>query len=111
MYLRPRGIFEKFCVAERKTHLDEIGRTRVEFEETDRILFGVISTVSQYEREKWSGLKREVTHQIIQKLGERRVQIGDMLIKGDRKYLVQAAENPGGIGQFLVYYVNERFDI
>lgn len=111
MYLRPRGIFEKFCVAERKTRLDEIGRTRVEFEETDRILFGVISTVSQYEREKFSGLKHEVTHQIIQKFGSARAQVGDMLIKGTRKFLIQTIENPAGVGQFLILYVCERFDI
>ncbi|MBR1646989.1 MAG: hypothetical protein IJ685_09465 [Selenomonadaceae bacterium] len=51
VYLKPRQIFEKFLVEEKRTRLDEIGNSRVEF-------VAVISTVEPHEVEKWHGLKQ-----------------------------------------------------
>lgn len=110
-YLHPRSIFEKFLIAEKITRLDEMGRSVVEFKDTGKILFGVISTTTPYEREKFLGLKHEVSHFVVQKLGDVRAMVGDLLIKGDKKYLVQAVENPAGLGQYFVYHVNERADL
>lgn len=111
MYLHPRSVLEKFLVAEKITRLDEIGNSRIEYKDTGNILFGVVSTSTPYEREKFKGLKHEVTHTIIQPLGEARAMVGDLLIKNEKKFLVQAVENPAGLGQFWIYYVNERHDL
>ena len=111
MYLHPRSVFEKFLIAEKITRLDEMGRSLVELKDTGKILLGVVSTSTPYEREKFKGLKHEVTHTIVQKLGDVRAMVGDLLIKGEKKFLVQAIENPAGLGQYFIYYVNERFDL
>lgn len=110
-YLRPRSIFEKFLIAEKITRLDEIGRSTVEYKDTGKILFGVISASTPYEREKFKGLKHEVSHTIVVKLGEIRALVGDVLIQGTRKFLIQAVENPANLGQYYIYFVNERFDL
>ena len=111
MYLRPRMIFEKFLIAEKITRLDEMGSSVIKFKDTGKILVGVISTTTPYEREKFKGTKHEISHYVVQKLGDVRAMVGDLLIKGEKKFLVQAVENPAGLGQFWVYHVNERFDL
>ena len=111
MYLRPRSIFEVFLIAEKITRLDEMGNSRIEYKDTGKILFGVISASTPYEREKFKGLKHETSHYIVQKLGDVRAMVGDLLIKGEKKYLVQAVENPAGLGQYFIYFVNERHDL
>lgn len=110
MYLKPRQIFEKFLVEEKRTRLDEYGNSRVEFV-ANAELFGVISTVEPHEVEKWHGLKHTVTHKIVQHLGAARAQIGDKLIKADKIFFVEAVDDISGLGQFFVYFVSERADV
>ena len=110
VYLKPRQIFEKFLVEEKRTRLDEIGNSRVEFVASGE-LFGVISTVEPHEVEKWHGLKHTVTHKIVQHLGASRAQVGDKLIKADKIFFVEAVDDISGLGQFFVYFVSERADV
>ena len=110
MYLRPRSVFENFLVYEKITRLSELGRQEVEFKPA-RQLNGVLSSVKPAEREKFKGVKHETTHIIIQKRGEQAARVGDMFLKGEKKYLCLAVENPCGIGQFFMYYVTERGDL
>ncbi len=111
MYLRPRQIFEKFLIAKKKTRIDEVGRQRIEFTATGEEILGVVSTAEPKEIEKWSSLKHEITHEIIQRLGAVKANVGDVLIKEDKHYLVQAVDNPAGLGQWYIYYCLERADL
>ena len=111
MYLRPRSLFEKLLVEEKLTRVASNGRVEIEYKATGAEIFGVIASAEPHEIEKWKSLKHEVTHVIIQHLGHIRAQIGDRLVKEDKKYLIKGVDNPAGIGQFYTYFVEERNDI
>lgn len=111
MYLRPRTIMEKFLVEEKRTRIADNGRQTIEFVPTGEMILGVISIVEPHEVEKWKATKHDVTHSIVQHLGHIKAKVGDRLVKGDKIYIVQAIDEPVGIGQFFVYYVNERADL
>ena len=111
MYLRPRSIFEKLIVEEKLTRVASNGRVEVEFKATSAEIFGVIASAEPHEREKFKSLKHEITHTVIQKLGHVKAKVGDRLVKEDKKYLVKSVDNPAGLGQFYIYYVEERNDL
>ncbi len=111
MYLKPRQIFEKFLVEEKISRINDIGRQAVEFKATGAEIFGVVSSAEPYEREKFKGLKHEISHVIIQKLGAIKAKVGDRLINGEKIFCVEAVDNPAGLGQWYLYYVSERFDL
>ena len=111
MYLRPRSVFEKFLVEEKITRLDERGRQSIEFKPTGEILFGVISITDALEVEKYTALHHEVSHTIVQRGGRPMARVGDLLVKEDKKYLVQDVENVAGMGQWYYYWCNLRNDV
>lgn len=111
MYLRPRSIFEKFLVEEKLTRINEIGRQVVEYKPTGEELFGVVSSAAPLEIERWKQLSHDVTHTIVQKLGRIHAKVGDRLVKEDKIYLVEAIDNPAGLGQWYIYFVKERADV
>ena len=111
MYLRPRSIAEKFIVEEKITRLDDSGRSVVEFKPSGEILFGVISMTTPVEIEKYKSLRHEITHIIVQRYGTAKAKVGDMLVKADKKFLVQAVEDIAGIGHWINYFVTDRRDL
>ena len=111
MYLRPRMVFEKFLVHEKITRLDERGRQVIEFEPTGEVLFGVISITDAVEVEKYKALRHEVSHTIVQRGGCPKARVGDLLVKGEKKYLVQDVEDVAGMGQWIYYQTMARCDI
>ena len=111
MYLRPRSIFTKFLVSEKVSELNDIGRQVVKFRATGDEIFAVISSAEPKERERWHSLGHNITHEVIQHLGRAKAKVGDILITGDRKFIVQAVDDPAVIGQWFIYYCEERFDL
>ena len=111
MYLRPRQLFAKFIVEEQISRVDANGRIVKEFHPTGEQLFGVVSSVNPDEVEKWHGLKHEVTHKIVQRLGTVKAQIGDKLICGDKVFLVEAFDDVLNLGQWRIYFVTQRGDV
>lgn len=111
MYLRPRQVFEKFLVTEKNTRLNEIGRCVTEFKSTGEMILGVVSSAEPKEVERWKALSHTVTHVVIQHLGRVKAKVGDCLINGAKKFFVQAVDDPAGLGQFTIYYCEERFDL
>lgn len=111
MYLRPRMIFEKLVVAEKVSRIDDRRRQVVEFKPTGDVIFAVVSSAEPKEIERWKSLSHEVTHEVLQHRGRIKANVGDMLIKADKKFLVQAVDNPAGLGEWTIYYCQERFDI
>lgn len=111
MYLRPRQLFAKFIVEEQISRVDANGRIVKEFQSTGEQLFGVVSSVNPNEVEKWRGLKHEVTHKIVQRLGTIKAQIGDKLICGDKVFIVEAIDDVLNFGQWRIYFVTQRGDV
>ena len=111
MYLKPRQIFERFLVEEQISRVDENGRVVKEFQPTGEILLGVVSSVNPDESEKFRGLKHEVTHKIVQRLGTVKARIGDKLICGDKVFLVEAVDDVLSLGQWRIHFVTRRGDL
>ena len=110
-YLRPRNIFDKFYVAQKVTKVDSRGRQTVDFKQTGKEIFGVLTSAEPHEVERLKSLNHEVTHTLIQKCGRVEAKVGDLLISRDKKYLVQLVDNPANLGQWLVYYLKGRNDL
>lgn len=110
MYLRPRSIYEKLLIEEKRTRIDPSGRQVVEFKPTGEEILGVVSTAEPADREKFKSLRHEVSHVIIQHLSRLKAKVGDRLVKGDKIYYVEATDEPAGLGQWYLYWVSERFD-
>lgn len=102
---------ERLQISERRVRLSDLGRQEVSFELTGGEVIGVVASATPYEREKLKSLKHEVTHVVIQRLGSAKAKVGDRLIKGEKIFYVEAVENPAGLGQWFIYYCNERCDL
>lgn len=111
MYLKPRSIFERFLIERKQTRISDTGRQAIEYSATGDEILGVISSLKQNEVEKFKALKHEVDCVIIQRLGAIKANVGDRLVKADRKYYVESVENPAGVSQFYLYFCNERKDV
>ena len=104
-------MFEKFQIAEKINRLDARGRQSVEFKPSDEIIFCVVTNADLKEMEQLKTLHHEVTHALAQRHGHALAKVGDMLIGGTRKFLVQAVDNPAGVGFWTTYLCKERFDL
>ena len=111
MYVRPRQIFEYFLVMERVIRVSDAGRTVTEFRATGAQVLGAVGTAKVEEVEKWRALKHEITHTIVQHRGGAVAKVGDVLVKGNQKFIIEGVGNPAGLGEFFVYYVKERADL
>lgn len=107
MLMRPRSLFDKYIVEEKITRVNEIGRQVVEYKPNGEIINGCISQTNPAEVEKYKLLRHEITHVIISK-GKIKAKEGDLLIKIDKKYLVQNVEQ---IADWTNYFVKERRDL
>ena len=111
MYLRPRQIFQKFIVEEKRTRIDERGRQIVEFVATGAEIFGVVSSINQKEAEKWKALNHTVDTVICQHKGRVKAKVGDLLAREDKTFLIQAVNDVVGLGEFYIYFCQERLDL
>ena len=111
MYLKPGNVFERFRLEVKQVRISSTGRQEVEYAPTDKEILGVVSSLKPDEVEKLKSLKHEADCVIVQRQGEAAATIGDRLIKGTRKFYVEAVENPAGLGQFHLYFCNSRRDL
>lgn len=73
----------------------------------------VLASARPEEKERWRQLEHPVSHKIIQR-GAPPFELlpGDSLVRGDKRYIVQAAPyNVGGINHWTVYFCEERSDV
>lgn len=122
--LRPGQGFKPFQVLRRTGATTNTGRPYTgSFEEVGCII-GIISQASPTEREQWKQLGTPITHTIVQRGTQNRARGNDVLeLSVDvcpcdtepptvRRFLVQGdPQDPGELGHFLVYKVEERKDL
>jgi hypothetical protein len=83
------------------------------FEEVGTML-GIISQASPEEIEQWKQRGHPITHTIVQRGTKDRAHAEDVLVMdgGKRRFLVQGKpHDPGELGHYLVYHVEEREDL
>ena len=120
--LRPGQGFKPFLVLRREEEETAKGRPYTGELEPQGKFFGIISQASPHEVEQWKQRGSPITHTILQRGTANRAKATDVLElqppKGSpasakpRHFLVQGEpQDPGELGHFLIYHVEERADL
>lgn len=120
--LRPGQGFRQFRVLRRTGGVNEFGRPYTKELEPQGEFFGIISQADPKEVEQWKQLGNPITDTIVQRGTKNRAQANDILElvppKGctdpgkPRRFMVKGKpKDPGELGHFLIYHVEEREDL
>lgn len=115
--LRPGQGFKPFKVLCRKGGTTETGRPHTGSLEIKGKFLGMITQASPAEIEQHKQLGSPITHTIVQRGTTNRAKATDILELDDgsqnpRRFMVQGEpQDPGELGHFLVYKVEERADL
>lgn len=110
--LRPGQGFKTFRVLRSESGLSEKGRPYTNALKPQGEIVGILSENRQTEAEQRRGLVHPISHTIIQRGTQTRAKPTDVLeLTGtDRRFLVHKVRDPGELGHFTVYHVEERLD-
>lgn len=112
--LRPGQGFKPFRVHRRDGGTNASGRPYTAGLTPAGEFYGIISQASPREVEQYKQLGTPITHTIVQRGTKNRAKASDVLelVAEDRTFLVKGEpQNPGELGHFLVYRVEERVDL
>lgn len=116
--LRPGQGFKLFKVLRREGGITASGRPHTNSTEVKGEFYGMITQASPTEIEQHKQLGSPITHTIVQRGTKNRAKATDILeldAEGCgtvRRFMVQGEpQNPGELGHFLVYKVEERADL
>lgn len=115
--LRPGQGFKLFRVLRREGGLTDKGRPTAPTLNPQGEFYGMITQASPKEIEQHKQLGTPITHTIVQRGTMNRAKATDILELSQcgcdlRRFLVQGEpKDPGELGHFLVYVVEERADL
>ncbi len=112
--LRPGQGFKSFTVMRRKSGTSKTGRPYTGDLVPAGEIIGIISEATPKEIEQWKQDGHPITHTIVQRGTKDRAGATDVLVLENEKraFLVQKKpKDPGELGHYLIYYVEEREDL
>lgn len=115
--LRPGQGFTSFRVLRRVGGTTATGRPTTYSLQSQGEFFGILSQASPKEIEQHKQLGSPISHTIVQRGTQHMAKANDILelqdaCCGNRRFMVKGdPRNPGGLGHFLVYKVEERDDL
>ena len=110
MYLRPGNLFKDFLIEKKGATLSTRGRARSEYDgETGERIRAILAEAKPQEKERWRQLQHPISHTITHK-GRPQAGAEDRLILEERTFFIQGVDEPGALGLWTIYYVEERFD-
>ena len=117
--LRPGQGFKPFTILKRVGTVTKTGRPTTGDLEPMGEFYGMITQATQREIEQHKQNGHPITHTIIKRGGKDNAVETDVLElcqkDGDkcvtRRFLVQSVQDPGELGHFLIYKVEEREDL
>lgn len=117
--LRPGQGFKPFTVLKRVGGTTKKGRPATAALEPQSRFYGIISQASPREVEQWKQNGHPITHTIVQRGATGNAVETDVLELNEpgsgccqrRRFLVQSVQDPGELGHFLIYKVEERADL
>lgn len=119
--LRPGQGFQPFHVISRQGDVSDSGRAHPGSREEVGKFYGILTDATPKEIERYKQLGTPITHTIVQRgtkncakaqdILELRIVMSNKEVK-TRKFIVQGdPKNPGDLGHFLIYHVEERKDL
>ncbi len=114
--LRPGQGFKPFRVLRREGDISDSGRPHTSELKPQGEFLGIISEAEPKEVEQFKQRGTPITHTIVQRGTENRAKANDVLVHGEgdaaRRFLVKGEpKDPGELGLFLIYRVEERDDL
>lgn len=117
--LRPGQGFKRFKILRRVSGTTDTGRPYTSSLASQGEFYGMITQASPTEIEQHKQLGSPITHTIIQRGTTHRAKATDILELGGecsgaqaRRFMVQGEpQDPGELGHFLIYKVEERADL
>lgn len=116
--LRPGQGFKPFRVLRRVGGVNEFGRPYTAELEQHGEFLGIISQADPKEMDQWKQLGTPITHTILQRGTNNSAQANDILelacldTGNTRRFMVKGKpKDPGELGHFLIYHVEEREDL
>lgn len=120
--LRPGQGFKRFDVLRREGDVSESGRAHTGTLTKCGELFGILTTADPKEIDQFKQLGTPITHTIVQRGTNNRAKATDILELRSpdtsdqetkpRRFIVHGEpKNPGELGHFLIYRVEERADL
>lgn len=106
MYLSPGNLPKSFIVERKQALPDARGRVKAQYE-ADGSISAVLAAATPKEQEQWRQMQHPISHTIVQK-GTPKVVPEDRFIFGSRYFYVQGVDDPGSLGLWTIYYVEER---
>ena len=109
MYLRQSALFKSFVVEKKTVAVDAQGRTRNAYAAPLGTISAVLAKADPKQQERWNQLQHPISHIITQK-GRPRAETEDRLTLGNRRFYIHGIDEPGELGLWTIYFVEERFD-
>lgn len=109
MYLMPGNLYKDFTVEKKDRTVSSRGRAKSGYSDDGVTVRGILAEAKPQEKERWRQLQHPISHTIVQK-GKPKAAPEDRLIFGDRIFFIQGVDEPGALGLWTIYYVEERFD-
>lgn len=110
-YLRPGNLFKDFMVAKSGTGINSKGRHSQSYDtENAEMIHAVLAQATPQEKARWEQIQHPITHTIVEK-GRPKARENDLMTCGKRKFFVQGVDEPGQLGLYTIYYVEERRDL
>lgn len=112
--LRPGQGFKPFVVYSRTATTTTTGRPKTGELERKGVFLGIISQATPKEIEQYKQQGHPITHTIVQRGTDNHAKATDVLeLEGtNRRFQVHLQpQDPGELGHFLIYHVEEREDL
>lgn len=112
--LRPGQGFKQFLVYKREGGTTDSGRPRTSSKTQRGEFYGMITQATPAEIEQHKQLGSPITHTILQRGTKNRAKANDIIEMAEegRQFQVKGEpQDPGELGHFLIYKVEERADL
>ena len=111
--LRPGQEFRLFKVLRKKGGTTASGRPKATSLSPDGEFYGIISQASQKDIEQWKQNGHPISHTIVQRGTKDRAKATEILeLDGtNRRFIIKGVQDPGELGHFTIYKVEERVDL
>lgn len=110
-FLRPGQGFKRFEILRKTGGTTKKGRPTAKSYQSCGEIIGIISQASQSEIAQSKQNGHPISHTIVQRGSIDRAKPTDVLGLDGRRFIVQGVQDPGELGHFTIYKVEERDDL